>query len=39
MYAAKPENKNRTQQQIVDYFNEQNEDLNIDRSTISKIIK
>ena len=39
MYAAKPENKNRTQQQITDYFNKQNEDLNINRSIIFKIIK
>jgi len=39
VYAAKTENKNRTQQQIANYFNEQNEDLNVDRLTIFKIIK
>jgi Tc5 transposase DNA-binding domain len=37
-YATKPENKNRTQQQIADHFNQQNQDLHIDRSTISKIL-
>ena len=39
IYATKSENKNKSQQQIVNYFNQQNENLNIDRSTISKIVK
>ena len=39
MYATKLKNKNRIQQQIASYFNEQNENLDVDRSTISKIIK
>ncbi len=38
VYATKFENKNKTQQQIADYFNQQNGNLNIDRSTVSKII-
>ncbi|GET03457.1 tigger transposable element-derived protein 6-like [Rhizophagus clarus] len=38
MYATKPENKNKTQQQVADYFNQQNPGLHIDRSTISKIL-
>ncbi|GES94707.1 tigger transposable element-derived protein 6-like [Rhizophagus clarus] len=38
VYATKPENKNKTQQQVADYFNQQNPGLHIDRSTISKIL-
>lgn len=38
IYVTKPENKNKTQQQVADYFNQQNQDLRIDRSTISKIL-
>ena len=38
VYATKPENKNKTQQQIADYFNQQNQGLHIDRSTVSKIL-
>ena len=38
VYATKPENKNKNQQQIADYFNQQNQNLQIDRSTISKIL-
>ena len=38
IYATKPENKNKNQQQIADYFNQQNQNLQIDCSTISKIL-
>ena len=38
VYFTKPENKNKTQQQVADYFNQQNQDLHIDLSTISKIL-
>ena len=38
VYAIKPENKNKTQQQIADYFNQQNQGICIDRSTVSKIL-
>ncbi|GES83583.1 tigger transposable element-derived protein 6-like [Rhizophagus clarus] len=38
VYATKPENKNKTQQQIADYFNQQYQGLHIDRTTISKIL-
>ena len=38
IYTTKPENKNKNQQQIADYFNQQNQNLQIDCSTISKIL-
>ena len=38
IYATKPENKNKNQQQIADYFNQQNQNLQIDHSTIFKIL-
>ncbi|GES86601.1 tigger transposable element-derived protein 6-like [Rhizophagus clarus] len=38
VYATKSKNKNKTQQQVADYFNQQNPGLHIDRSTISKIL-
>ena len=39
IYATKPENKNKNQQQIADYFNQQNQNLQIDHLTISKILE
>ena len=39
IYATKPENKNKNQQQIANYFNQQNQNLQIDRLIISKILK